>query len=254
MSKITSVGKNALEDGVEDYFNALIYRRMRKFTQPFLKDYDGDSEFDEAMQSFIGTLSSGLALYAFTKVTSFFFSRGQKLGAVLWTFIVSGKIKKRIFDKIKGSKYSGNKLLKVSKLMLGADRTSDRIEISKMIQSNVDSYDKHKFHYQDQHQKSEKMINDFTLTGASLKNNVDSEQMELVLFKTKNALWKNTKKDKKLFEKSTGVTLSESGEGSWTNMHKQLNSMTDLFFTLEGEAHNLASVLMKVLAKSGAVR
>lgn len=254
MSNITNIGKNAVEDGVEDYFNALIYRRMRKFTEPFLKDFEGDSEFDEAMQSFISTLSNGLALYAFTKVTSFFFDRGIKLSTMLWSYIVAGKLQKKMLTALENSNFKGKKGFKTLSLVLGADRTSDRIEVSKMVLSNVESFDKHKFHYQNQHQSSEKMINDFSLTGANLKNTVDTEQMELLLFKTKNALWKNTKKDRKLFEKATGNILAETGEGSWSKLYKQLNSMTDLFFTLEGDASNLATMLAKVLAKSGAVR
>ena len=57
MADIKDIGKNALEDGVEDFTQSFIYRRMQKLTKPFLKDFETGSEFDDAMQSFINTLS-----------------------------------------------------------------------------------------------------------------------------------------------------------------------------------------------------
>ena len=34
--KLADIGKNAVEDGVEDFVSSLLYRRMRKLTEPFL--------------------------------------------------------------------------------------------------------------------------------------------------------------------------------------------------------------------------
>ena len=36
MSKLADIGKNAVEDGVEDFVSAFLFRRMEKLTKPFL--------------------------------------------------------------------------------------------------------------------------------------------------------------------------------------------------------------------------
>jgi len=251
---VAGIGTNAVQDGVEDFTQTFIYRRMKKLTDPFLKDYESGSEFDDAMQSFIQTLSMGAALYAYTKVTSFFFDRGIKLAGALWTYIIAGAMKKKLLEKFKSKQFRGKKAFKALTLVIGSDRTSDRIEVAKMIKDDVKSFDKHKFHYQNQQQGISNNLDSFAQTGATMKKGFDQGSVELFNHKTFTASWLNNSEDKKLFEKVTGKKLSKAGSGSWSKLHLELNKYTEFHKTVDGEVTNLASLLQKMFARSGMLK
>lgn len=254
MSKLLDIGKNAIEDGAEDFISSFLFRRMQALTKPFLKDFEGDSEFDQAMQSFIMTLSMGLQMYAYTMIMNFFFERGIKITASLWTYIVAGAMKKRILDKLKNSNFKGKKLLRTVSMVLGADRTSDRIAVAGLIQNNVNSFDKHKFHFQNQHQKNEDRMDRMASSATNLKNSSEQSFLTRFTHKTLTGTWKNTTTDKRLYEKATGNKLSEIGEGSWSNLYVELNKYNEFAITVDGEVMNLATALKMILSKSGIVR
>jgi hypothetical protein len=253
-SKLTDIGKSAVEDGVEDFISSFLFRRMQALTKPFLKDFEGDSEFDNAMQSFIQTLSMGLTLYAYTMIMNFFFERGVKITVSLWTYIVAGAMKKKLLDKLKASKLKGNKALKVLTLIAGTDRTSDRIAVAGLIQNNVNSFDKHKMHYQNQHQKIEDKMDTFAISSTNLKNSNEKSFLTRFTHKTLTGTWANTTIDKRIYEKATGIKLADSGEGSWSNLHIELNKYNEFAKTVDGEVTNLSTALKMVLSKSGMVR
>lgn len=252
--KLTDIGKNAVEDGVEDFVSAVLFRRMNSITKPFLKDFEGDTEFDEAMQSFIQTLSMGLALYAYTRIMEFIFVRGSKLAGAFWTYIVAGVMKKKIADKLKASKFKGNKAVKALSLVMGADRTSDRIAVAGLMKDNVNSLDAHKFHFQNQQRSVDEKIDRMGFAASSLKNSTEKSILTRFTHKTFTGTWKNTSTDKKLYEKATGITLAETGDGSWTKVHTQLNKYTEFAKTTNDEIINLSTSLQMVLSKSGLVR
>lgn len=253
-TKLVDIGKNAVEDGVEDFISSFLFRRMQALTKPFLKDFDSDSEFDQAMQSFIMTLSMGLQMYAYTMIMNFLFERGVKLSGALWTYIVAGAMKKRILDKLKNSKFKGGKLLKTVSMVLGADRTSERIQVAGLIQNNVNSFDKHKFHFQNQQQKTEDRLYQMSSSATNLKNSSEQSFLTRFTHKTLTGTWKNTNTDKRLYEKATGIKLSEIGEGSWSNLYAELNKYNEFAITVDGEVMNLATALKMILSKSGIVR
>lgn len=252
--KLTDIGKNAVEDGVEDFVSAFLFRRMQKLTKPFLKDFEGDTEFDEAMQSFIQTLSMGIALYAYTKIMDFFFQRSVKLAGALWTYIVAGAMKKAVLDKLKASNFKGKKAFKAVSLVLGADRTSDRIAVAGLIKDNVNSFDAHKFHFQNQHLSMESKMDKMANTAGNLRNSTEKSILTRFTHKTFTGTWGNNNIDKKLYEKATGVKLSATGDGSWTKVHTQLNKYTEFAKTTNDEIINLSTSLQMVLSKSGLVR
>lgn len=254
MSKLVDIGKNAIEDGAEDFISSFLFRRMQELTKPFLKDFEGDSEFNQAMQSFIMTLSMGLQMYAYTMIMNFFFERGIKITASIWTYIVAGAMKKRILDKLQKSKFKGKKLLRTVSMVLGADRTSDRIAVAGLIQNNVNSFDKHKFHFQNQHQKNEDRMDRMSNSATNLKNSSEQSFLTRFTHKTLTGTWKNTTTDKRLYEKATGNKLSEIGEGSWSNLYSELNKYNEFAITVDGEVMNLATALKMILSKSGIVR
>lgn len=252
--KLTDIGKNAVEDGVEDFVSAFLFRRMRALTQPFLKDFDSDSEFDEAMQSFINTLSMGLTLYAYSKIMDFFFERGVKIAGALWTYIVAGAMKKKALEKLKNSNFKGKKLLRTASMILGSDRTAERIEVAKMVQSNVNSFDNHKFHFQNQQSKIDSKLDNLSLSTSNLKNSVESSILTRFTHKSLTGTWANTNLDRKLYQKATGVTLAETGSGSWANLHLELNKYNEFAKTVDGEITNLASSMQMALSKQGLIR
>ena len=252
-SKLTDIGKNAVEDGVEDFVSSFLFRRMRKLTEPFLKDFEGDSEFDEAMQSFIQTLSMGLTLYAYSKIMNFLFERSVKIFGTLWTYIVAGALKKKLVDKMKESKFKGNKAFKTLSLVVGTDRTAERIQVAKMVQSNVNSFDSHKFHFQNQHLKIEDKMDKFSFSASSLKNASENSYTTRFTHKTLTGTWENTSIDKKLYERATGSTLAEIGAGSWANLHIKLNKFNQYSKRVDGEITNLATILQMALSKQGLV-
>ena len=254
MSKLADIGKNAVEDGVEDFISAFLFRRMEKLTKPFLKDFDSGSEFDEAMQSFIQTLAMGLQMYAYTMVMNFLFERGVKIVGSMWTYIVAGALKKKIVDKIKDSKFKGNKAFKTLSLVLGSDRTSERIAVAGLIQNNVNSFDAHKFHFQNQQQKAEDRMDKMANNATNLKQANEQSYLTRFSHKTLTGTWENNTIDKKLYEKATGAKLSETGTASWANLYVELNKYTQFAKTVDNGITNLATSLQMVLAKSGLVR
>jgi hypothetical protein len=249
--KLADIGKNAVEDGVEDFVSSLLYRRMRKLTEPFLKDFEGDSEFDEAMQSFIQTLSMGLTLYAYTKIMNFFFERGVKIGVSLWVYIVAGAYKSKIMNKIKNSNFKGKKLLRTVSMVLGADRTAERIEVAKIMQNNVNSFDAHKFHYQNQQFQMDSKLDNLSLSASTLKNSNENSYLTRFTHKTMTGTWLNNTDDRRLYERATGIKLVEAGQGSWTNLYENLNKYNEFSKTVDGEITNLATALKSVLSRSG---
>lgn len=253
-SKLADISKGAVEDGVEDFVSSFLFRRMQALTKPFLKDFEGDSEFDNAMQSFIQTLSMGLTLYAYTLIMNFFFERGIKITAGLWTYIVAGVVKKKILEKLKASKFKGNKALKALTLIAGTDRTSDRIAVAGLIQNNVNSFDNHKMHFQNQHQAQEQRLDNMSMSATNLKNSNEKSFLTRFTHKTLTGTWANTTIDKRIYEKATGIKLSDSGEGSWSNLHAELNKYNEFAKTVDGEVTNLSTALKMVLSKSGMVR
>lgn len=250
-TNLKNVAYSAVENGVEDGVQSFVYKRMNQLSRPFLDNYKGDSEFDEAMQSFIQTLSMGMALYAYTKITSFFFERSIKIGTVLWSYIVAGKMKKALFKKLKNSKFKGAKGVKALTLMMDTDRTSERIEISKIIQNNVKSYDSHKFHFQNQHDKKERQVDSMMNPLSTFSQTYDQKAFNKFQDLTKRGAWKNTPEHKKIYEKATGFTLAQTGEGSWTKLHAELNKYTEFSRTVENEIVNTQKAIMNLVAVKG---
>lgn len=249
--KLADIGTNALEDGVEDFASNFIYRRMRRLTEPLKAGYKSDSEFDEAMTSFINTLSMGLAMYALNKIMGFFFQRGAKLMTAMFSYIVYGKISKLISDKLRKSKLSGKAYSKYATLLLGADRTPERIEMIKIAQSNVDSFDKNKMHYENQSANLQKQMDSLSSSVSTFKGSKDLKGITMFTDLTNRGAWQNTTAHKKIYETATGYKLSESGKLAWSSLYKELNKFTSFAKTAEGEINNLTQAINKLIAVKG---
>lgn len=251
VSKIADIGKNAVEDGVEDFISAFLFRKMKSLTEPFKKDFEGDDEFNQAMQSFIMTLSMGLQTYAYSLIMNFIFERAGKIGGTLWTYIVAGELKKKLSDKLKASKFKGNKAFKTLSLVMGSDRTNERIAVAGLIQNNVKSFDNHKMHFQNQHQAHENRLDKMSMSASSLKNANEQSFLTIFTHKTMTGTWEPTTVDKRLYEKATGAKLSEVGKASWSNLYVELNKYNEFAKIVDDEVMNLATSLQMVLARSG---
>lgn len=249
--KLTDIGTNALEDGVEDFASNFIYRRMRRLTEPLKDGYKSDSEFDEAMTSFINTLSMGLAMYALNKIMGFFFQRGAKLMTAMFTYIVYGKIANKIANKIKNTKTRGKPFLKRAIMLTGLDRTPERIEMMKIAQSNVDSFDKNKMHYENQNANLQKQMDSLSSSVSTFKGSKDLKGITMFKDLTDRGAWQNTTAHKKIYETATGYKLSESGKLAWSSLYKELNKFTSFAKTAEGEINNLTQAINKLIAVKG---
>lgn len=249
-SNLADITKNSIEDGADDFVSAVIYRRMRILTEPFLKNFQSDSEFDEAMQSFIQTLSMGLTLYIYLKVMKVLGFLGKQM-LVLWSYIVAGNFKKALAEKIKQSKFKGNKAFKVLGLVAGTDRTSERIEVAKLIKSNIDTIDNHSMHFQNQYMAYEDKIDNFSISASNIKSSNEQSYLLRYTHKTLTGTWENTNIDRKLFERATGKAVAEQGLGSWASLYSELNKYTEFAKTVEGEITNNAKSIQMMLSRSG---
>lgn len=246
-----NVGKFAIEDAVEDFLQSFWYKRVNEVTKPLKDKYKGESELDEFMQNFISTLSSGLIIYAFSKTSAFFFDRGIKLSTYLWTYIIAGKMKKKLLEKLKKSKFKGTKAFRTVALVLDTDRTSDRIEVAKMVQENVKSYDNHKFHYQNQYQKESSKVDSLANGVAGYKGSVSTSNMTLFMDLTSRGAWLNTTEHKKIYEMATGTKLKNSGNTSWSVRYEELNKHTQFHKTVNGDIENLTTAINKLVGAKG---
>lgn len=253
MSKIADISKNAIEDGAEEFISAYVYRRSEKLAQHFTKDFDSGSEFDDAAETAVRTLIQGGATYIYTGLMNIILDRGLKISGALWSYIVAGAMKKRILEKIKQSKLKGNKAVKALTMVLGSDRTSERIQVAQLIQSNVDSIDSHRFNLQKTHVKTHSNLDNFAGSMTNLRNSAENSILVRFNQKTATGTWENNSVDKKLYEKATGIKIGEAGDGNWSNLYLKLNKYTDYYKSLDGEITNLATVLQKMLIRSGAV-
>ena len=122
------------------------------------------------------------------------------------------------------------------------------------MRDNVNSFDAHKFHFQNQQQKAEDRMDKMANNATNLKQANEQSYLTRFSHKTLTGTWENNTIDKKLYEKATGAKLSETGTASWANLYVELNKYTQFAKTVDNEITNLATSLQMVLAKSGLVR
>lgn len=249
-TKVKDIGVNAFEDGVEDFAYTVMYRRMKSITDPLKDKYKGDSAFDEAMNSFIDTLAVGLQMYAMQKVMSFFFDRGAKYLSAMYTFIVAGKLKKALSNKLKTSKFKGLKAFKIVGKFLDLDRTKERIEMAKIVQSNIDSYDRHKMHYEKQNNSIQHRLDTMTNSVSNYKGTKDSNLMLIFNDLTARGAWQNTQEHKKIYQNATGIELSKRGL-VWSKVCQELNKYTQFYTTANGQVNNLTSSITNLVMTKG---
>ena len=144
-------------------------------------------------------------------------------------------------------------MFKKLNMIMGGDRTSDRIEIAKMGQDNVKSYDQHKFHYQNQHQGITKELDGFSSPMSKMKSTYDMKSVELLTHLTLTGKWTSSLEHKRIYEKAMGKKLSQTGQGSWSSLYQELNKFNQFNKTVDGEITNLTTVLTKILSRGGMV-
>lgn len=250
MPSIGSITGNAIEDGVEDFVSTLIFQRMREISEPLKKQYENDSPFDEAMQSFIQTMSMGLTMYGIQKVMSFFFERGVKYLSTMYAFIVGAKLKKIARDKLKNSGFRGKKAFQMLGRVLDLDRTPERIEMVKIAQSNIDSYDRYKMHYENQSNSMQARLDTFSQSVSGVKAGNDLKTMTLFNDLTARGAWSGSSEHKRIYENATGKKLTELGV-SWASLYPSLNKYTQFHKTANNEILNLTSAINKLVATKG---
>lgn len=247
---VNGIAQSALEDGVEDYISTVFYKQVKDITEPLKKNFNNDTAFDEAMQSFIQTLAVGLQMYAMNKVMTFFFDRGASYLASMYSFIIAGKLKKALRNKLKNSRFKGLKAFKTLGKVVDLDKTSERIEIMKIVQSNVDSYDKHKFHHENMNNNIQSRLDNITNSVSNYKGSKDVKTMNLFNDLTSRGAWENTRFHKDIYEKSTGYNLKERGL-VWSNVYEELNKYTQYHRTVENKVENLSDSINRLVMAKG---
>ncbi len=252
MQSLSGVLNNSIEDGIDDFVSSVLFKQMRKYTEPLNKNFSSDSEFDGAMQNFITTLSMGLTLYAYMHIMEYIRRAGTRF-AMLWSYIVVGKMKEKI-KKLKPASKIGKKGLAIFSAVVGTDKTSERIQVAQMINDNLNHIDNKVYNDKQIRLDIEKKFIDMGATSSQIKGVSSQENFNLYLHKTKTSTWKNTANDKRLFEKVTGEKLTNSSATAWSDLVEQLNKYSEFAKDLNGNIFNSTEALLKVLNRTGAIK
>lgn len=244
---------NSIEDASQDFVQAYVNQRVQSITKPLMDKYDSGSPYDDAMQTLIGGLVSGGTMYFYNKA-SYVIDRALSLVGMSWLYISSGDMKKKITDKLKASKFKGNKAFKVAGLVAGTDRTAERIEVVKLANQHVNSFDSYKYHNENLHQRASHNLDRVSQTAINVKSNDMTSSLALFNQKTRMGKWTNTNEDRKLYIKVTGATLTEQGLTSWSNMYQELNKFTDFYKNVDNEVVNLTQAIGKITARAGSTK
>lgn len=243
MLSIKNVLANGLEDTTDDFISTLLFSEMRKITIPLLKTGDLDL-IDEARNNLIQSLSMGLTMYAYINISQYIQKMATR-SAILWGYIVSGKLKKKIAD-LKTKNIKGKKALNMLGAVLGTDKTGERIQVTKIVNDNLLHIDKQINNDKNNRLAIENKMISIGATSSQIKGISTQENFNLFLHKTKTSTWKNTNQDKKLFEKITGETITISSATSWADLVSILNNYSEFAKDTEGRIFNLTEAILKV--------
>jgi hypothetical protein len=250
---VGNIVSNSIEDSSQDFLQSYVNNRVQSLTKPLLDKYNSGSPFDDAMQTLISGLVMGGTMLFYQKA-SYIIERSLSLVGISWLYITSGGLKKKLADKLKASKFKGNKAFKVLGLVSGTDRTAERIEVVKLANQNISSFDAYKFHNENLHQRASHNLDNFSQSAVNIKANDMTSSLALFNQKTRMGKWELTNVDKKLYIKVTGATLAEQGETSWSNMYKELNKFTDFYMNVDKEVVNLTQAIGKITARAGSTK
>lgn len=249
--KISDIGYNALEDSTEDAFSMVLNERLRHFAKPFIDKYMGDTVTDEFMRNFINTFLMGCIIYGMMKF-QIIFERIAKVLFAQYAYVVFGNVKNKILNKLKNSSLRGKRGFKVLESVLGADKTSDRIGMMSLVNDNVNAFDKHKMHYENQYQSGNSNVDNFTGQMATHKAVSDNKSVTLFTDLSFRGAWQNTMEHKRIYEKATGFKVAQTGQGSWSSLYSKLNEFTQFHKTVDGIVISQATLMAKNLNANGA--
>lgn len=247
MQSLKTVFTNSLEDTTDDFISNYLFMNMRNFTQPILKTGDDLTLKDEAINNFITQLSFGATLWAYTVIMAYITKVATRTG-IMWGYIVSGKLKKKI-QELKTKNIKGKKALNFLGAVIGSDKTLERIEVMKLADSNLRQIDTQIQNEKNNRMAIENKIVSLGVTSTQLKGVSSQENFNLYLHKTKTSTWKNTNSDKKLFEKVTGQLIADSGT-SWSDMVDTINNYSEFAKDVEGRIFNLTEAILKIVNRT----
>lgn len=251
MQSITNVFSNSFEDTIDDFVSSYLFSEMRTVSQPLIETGDNLTLLDEAKNNFITQTFFGLTLWGYMHVMRLIEKIIIRTG-LTWSYIVSGKVQKVVVDrlnKIKSKNIKGKKAIKYLSAIVGSDKTLERIEIAKIVNTNINQIDK-----QMQGDKTNKLFIEQKMAtlGASvsqIKGISSQENFNLYLHKTKTSTWTNTTKDKKLFEKVTGQLIADF-KVTWSDMVETINNYSEFAKDVEGRIFNLTEAILKIVNRT----
>lgn len=257
-----NIVSNTGEDFIEEFASLVVYENGKEISDK-LRSYlnlNPDSNFDEALESALSTLTYGIMNAVIVTVVEYAVTKSGILIIGLVSYIKSRRTLQALKQGI-----LNNPILKRSPLGFAgsvvAKSTTNAImgnqqevlAIAQMVNSSGNNIISN---------ISQERQNQIMLRGQKLKrvqnekqffqetrNKSRDKNMDLFMLKFDKAMWKNTQKDKKLYLDCTGL---ESGEVSFTTEFvAKLNSYANVVTTLKGEVFNSTKATLDLLTLIG---
>lgn len=244
MQSLTNVLGNGLEDATDDLISNFLFSQMKNFNDKTIIKGENLGYKEEFFNTLVTTTSMGLTLWSYNLISN----NIQKLmvrSAIYWTYISTGKLKKKIAD-LKTKNIKGKKALNMLGAVIGTDKTGERIQVTKIINDNLISLDNQIHKNKMEKLSIENKFLELGKTSAQIKGVSSQENFNLYLHKLKSSTWKNTNQDKKLFERITGENISTGTGTSWADLVKELNNFSEYAKDIDGNIFNLTEAILKI--------
>ena len=248
MQSLKDVFSGSLEDSIDDLISTFIFSEQRKITTALQNHNEDLSLLEEAKNNFIQQSLMGLAMWGYQWIMKFIEFLIKKM-SLIWAYIVTGKLTKKL-TSLKTKNIKGKKALNILSSVIGADKTAERIEVAKIVNSNFDSVQREMQNVKSNKIKIDEKMLQIGFSSSQLKNVSSQEDLNLYLHKTKTSTWTNTQKDKKLFEKITGQVVGESSSTSWGSLVTELNKFSEFAKDTEGNVYNLTNAILSLVSRS----
>ena len=248
MQSIPSILGNSLEDTTDDFISTLYFSEMREYSKPFINNNSDLTLIQEAKNNFIIQTAMGLTLWGYRLTMQFIEKMLERVG-YYWTYIVTGKLKRKI-EELKKRNIKGKKALNLLSAVIGSDKTLERIEVIKLANTNLNHIDREMQNHKNNKFSIENKMASYGATTAQIKGISSQENFNLYMHKTKTSTWKKTATDKKLFERITGEKISNSSVTTWNDLVDELNQYSEFARDSENKIFNLTEAILKIVNRS----
>ena len=189
MQSLKDVFSGSLEDSIDDLISTFIFSEQRKISTALQNHNEDLSLLEEAKNNFIQQSLMGLAMWGYQWIMKFIEFLIKKM-SLIWAYIVTGKLTKKL-TSLKTKNIKGKKALNILSSVIGADKTAERIEVAKIVNSNFDSVQREMQNVKSNKIKIDEKMLQIGFSSSQLKNVSSQEDLNLYLHKTKTSTWNN---------------------------------------------------------------